>query len=160
LLLSDVLREFTAWCESSQRRGGPLMKELYERRVRGQEMAQIVQAMGLMRNSADQMLKRARDWVLERIRQRDVDQTVFQTILRGHAHKCAVSVPIGGVRAEFNSFEDVLRFVVDEMGALCPDPLRVQKYAQNPNNEGFCDVRYHVEEAGCRHCREELSEEG
>lgn len=159
LLLSDVLREFTAWCESPERRGGLVMKELYERRLRGQEMAQIAAAMGLARNTADQMLKRARDWILERIRQQDVDQSVFRTILRGaDAGRREVSVSIGDVRITFTSFHDVVRFVVDEMGALCPGPDRLEEYRQSPHQEGFRDLRYHIEEAGCRHCREEVQD--
>jgi predicted CopG family antitoxin len=39
LLLSDVLREFVEWCE--ERPSGHTMKEVYERRCRGQEVADI-----------------------------------------------------------------------------------------------------------------------
>lgn len=42
LLLSDVLREFTAWCESSQRRGGPLMKRLANGRPRPAATARVI----------------------------------------------------------------------------------------------------------------------
>lgn len=189
LLLSDVLREFTDWCEEPGRRGGATMKELYERRVRGQGPSQIAAAMGLTRNTMDQTLKRAREWIMERIRRLDVDQSVFRTIFRGRAdrqHEVSVPIMLSGprtdagkgsfgppfqqegadglrqpprqgapvIRAIFCTFEDVLRFVVDEMGALCPSESRLEAYRRRPRSEELRDVRYHVEEGGCRLCQE------
>ena len=154
-LLSDILREFVAWCEAPSRKGGTRMKELYERRVRGQEPGQIAAAMGMSRNAVDQTLKRAREWILDRIRQKDAHQSIFRTLLRGCPPRpIDVSVPLVGVRAVFHSFEDVLRFVVDEIGALCPSKERLEKYWRNPSEEECADIRYHVQECRCRHCCE------
>jgi len=154
-LLSDILREFVAWCEAPSRKGGTRMKELYERRVRGQEPGQIAAAMGMSRNAVDQTLKRAREWILDRIRQKDAHQSIFRTLLRGCPPRpIDVSVPLVGVRAVFHSFEDVLRFVVDDIGALCPSAERMENYWHNPSEEECADIRYHVQECRCRHCCE------
>jgi DNA-directed RNA polymerase specialized sigma24 family protein len=154
-LLSDILREFVAWCEAPSRKGGTRMKELYERRVRGQEPGQIAAAMGMSRNAVDQTLKRAREWILDRIRQKDAHQSIFRTLLRGCPPRpIDVSVPLVGVRAVFHSFEDVLRFVVDDIGALCPSAERMENYWRNPSEEECADIRYHVQECRCRHCCE------
>jgi RNA polymerase sigma factor (sigma-70 family) len=154
-LLSDILREFVAWCEAPSRKGGTRMKELYERRVRGQEPGQIAAAMGMSRNAVDQTLKRAREWILDRIRQKDAHQSIFRTLLRGSPLRpIDVSVPLVGVRAVFHSFEDVLRFVVDDIGALCPSAERMENYWRNPSEEQCADIRYHVQECRCRHCCE------
>ncbi|MCS7237732.1 MAG: hypothetical protein NZ899_05610 [Thermoguttaceae bacterium] len=50
---------------------------------------------------------------------------------------------------------DVVRWVVDELGAMCPAPERLQAYNQRPNDPALRDVRYHVEEAQCRICNAE-----
>lgn len=151
LLLSDVLREFTRWCES--RSNGFRMKELYERRLRDQSPSAIMEAMGMTRAAFDQTLKRARDWILNRVKQHDVHHSVFQTILVGRQQEpVEVHIPLGNIEARFASFNDVLRFVVEEMGALCPDPQRVEAYVETPNALELSDVRYHIEEADCRLC--------
>lgn len=51
---------------------------------------------------------------------------------------------------------DVVRWVIEELGALCPSAERLQAYFQNPQDPQLRDVRYHVEEAGCSICRAEL----
>jgi RNA polymerase sigma factor (sigma-70 family) len=77
---SEVLREFCRWCES--RPNGHKMKEVYERSLRGQKPAAIAKETGLARGTVDQHLKRARDWLLDRVRQADVHQSVFLTLHR------------------------------------------------------------------------------
>lgn len=57
---------------------------------------------------------------------------------------------------QLNSFGDVVRWVIDELGALCPSAARLAAYRVNPHAPEHHDVRYHVEEAGCRICRAEL----
>ncbi|MCR4415325.1 MAG: sigma-70 family RNA polymerase sigma factor [Thermoguttaceae bacterium] len=80
LLLSQVLAEFCRW---SERRPDRLaLKEAYERSLRGQSAAQIAMAMGLDRQRIDQLLHRARTWVLDRVREADVDRSVFLTLHR------------------------------------------------------------------------------
>ncbi len=152
LLLSDVLREFTRWCES--RTGGFRMKELYERRLRGQSPSTIMEAMQISRAAYDQSLKRARTWILERVKQQDVHRSVFQTVLVGRQQEpIEVQVPFGAVTATFSSFDDVVAFAVEEMGALCPSPERLDAYLRTPDAAELADIRYHVEETGCRMCQ-------
>ncbi|MCL6501408.1 MAG: hypothetical protein K6T86_01905 [Pirellulales bacterium] len=80
VLLSEILKQFARYCEASARRLP--MKEAYERGLRGQRPAEIAAALGVDRNQVDLWLKRARDWVLERVRQEDVDRSVFLTLHR------------------------------------------------------------------------------
>jgi len=61
---------------------------------------------------------------------------------------------------ELASFADVVRWVIDELGALCPSPERLTAYAANPQAAEYHDVRYHVEEACCPICRAELEAVG
>ena len=56
------------------------------------------------------------------------------------------------------SFGDVVRFVIEELGAICPSPERLAAYAADPEASEFSDIRYHVREAGCRLCRAELEQ--
>lgn len=57
---------------------------------------------------------------------------------------------------EFDSFAAVVRWVIEELGALCPSAERLAAYRADPHQTEFHDVRYHVEEAGCPLCRAEL----
>lgn len=57
-----------------------------------------------------------------------------------------------------NSFGDVVRWVVEELGAFCPSPERLAGYWLNPDAPQYQDIRYHVEEAGCPICRAERPE--
>ena len=59
---------------------------------------------------------------------------------------------------EFHSFGEVVRWVVEELGAMCPSPERLAAYARDPEASDSSDVRYHVEEAGCRLCQVELEQ--
>ncbi len=80
LLLSDVLQEFTRWCEEKPRR--LVIKEVYERSIRGQQPAQIAAATGLSPQEVYDYASQARKWVLERLRRSDVDCSVFLTLQR------------------------------------------------------------------------------
>jgi|GEM_PF-822205 RNA polymerase sigma factor (sigma-70 family) len=81
LLLSDVLAAFCRYCEANPTRLP--MKEAYERVLRGQSPKQIAQAMALKPEEVHQLIYRARHWMLDRIRQTDVDRSVFMTLF-GH----------------------------------------------------------------------------
>jgi hypothetical protein len=59
---------------------------------------------------------------------------------------------------ELHSFADVIHWVIDELDAMCPSPERLAAYAAHPHDPQFSDVRFHVEEAGCRLCQAELDE--
>lgn len=54
-----------------------------------------------------------------------------------------------------NTLGDVVRWVVDELGAMCPSAERLAAYWAHPPDPGLGDVRYHVEEAGCPICQAE-----
>lgn len=85
LTLSQVLTEFCRRCETR-----PEMlkqKEIYERSLRGQKPTEIAAALGMERGTVDVQLKRARDWILERVRQADVDRSVFLTFHRLYPEK-------------------------------------------------------------------------
>lgn len=51
------------------------------------------------------------------------------------------------------SFSDVVHWVVEELGGLCPSPERLAAYLADPSADEYRDVRYHVEEARCPLCR-------
>lgn len=60
---------------------------------------------------------------------------------------------------ELHSFADVVRWVVEELGAMCPSAERLMAYRLRPEAPEYRDIHYHVEEAGCRLCRAELERE-
>jgi RNA polymerase sigma factor (sigma-70 family) len=80
LLLSEVLEEFCRWCEACPERLS--IKEAYERSLRGEQPAAIAAGLGISPGEVYTQLNRARQWVLERIRQADVDRSVFLTVHR------------------------------------------------------------------------------
>lgn len=57
-----------------------------------------------------------------------------------------------------NTFETMVRWAIEEAGGFCPSAERLARYAREPDAVDLRDVRYHVEEAGCRLCRVELAE--
>lgn len=59
---------------------------------------------------------------------------------------------------QLDSFGEVVRWVIREMGALCPSPARLAAYRSDPEAEQYHDVRYHVDEVGCPLCRAELEQ--
>jgi len=81
LLLSDVLAEFCRWCEKRPQRLA--IKEAYERALHGQSPAQIAEAMGVPPASVHQWLHQAREWVRQRVTERDVERSVFLTLYGG-----------------------------------------------------------------------------
>ncbi|GAB4142883.1 RNA polymerase sigma factor [Thermopirellula anaerolimosa] len=84
LLLSEVLAEFCRWCEKKSAKSGEAqraaLKEAYERSLRGQSPAEIAAAMGVSPNAVYQWLHQAREWVRQRITQKDIDRSVFLTL--------------------------------------------------------------------------------
>ena len=146
LLLSDILREYVARCEQKQMQ---TQKEIYERRLRGQEPTQISSEMGVSEDNVYQHLKRARDWIMDRIQQADVARSVFQTFLRPRRETPVTSgLPDHVPR----NFHEVLQRVVHEAGVLCPSDGRLMLYFASPSEVELRDVRYHVEDAGCPLC--------
>ena len=150
LLLSDILREYVARCEQKQMQ---TQKEIYERRLRGQEPTQIASEMGVSEDNVYQHLKRARDWIMERIQQADVARSVFQTFLRPRRETPVTSgLPDHVPR----NFHEVLQRVVHEAGVLCPSDGRLMLYLASPSEVELRDVRYHVEDAGCPLCAAQM----
>jgi hypothetical protein len=164
-LLSDILYDFCQDCEREDRPEGAFRKEVYERRMRGQEIQQIVADMETSRARVDTSLHRAKQWIRQSIERRDVHRTVFATVLGGrcegqlgpenpapsvsHAEAPDPALPV------LRDMTAVLWFVLDH-GGMCPSLERLAVYAALPQAEGFSDVRYHVDEAGCQSCRVEL----
>ena len=87
LLLSDVLAEFCRWCEKKSPTSGEpkrlKLKEAYERSLHGQSPAEIAAAMGASPDAVYQWLHQAREWVRQRIAQKDIDRSVFLTLYGG-----------------------------------------------------------------------------
>lgn len=145
LLFSDILREYVSRCEEQAMQ---TQKEIYERRVRGQEPPEIAERMGLSENNVHKPLQRARGWVRKRIQAADVDRSVFQTFHVGSETPVTRGLP----EHVPHNFNDVLHLVVHEAGALCPSDGRLTLYIASPDEAELRDVRYHVEEAGCPLC--------
>lgn len=53
---------------------------------------------------------------------------------------------------QLKTLSDVVLWVIQETDAMCPSPERLAAYWANPADPSLRDVRYHVEEAGCRIC--------
>lgn len=182
ILLSQVLSDFCRWCEA--RPDGFRMKTIYERRLRSESAEEIARALGVSRNVVDVTVKRARTWIYERICRADVDRSVFATMHagRGDAPRQAPPQPHppsrrnrpGEVRPNQFAAErvhvlpgnppqtlaEVVRWVVDELGALCPSRERLEAYSTAPDESSLEDVRYHVEVARCRICTVLLQKAG
>lgn len=183
LTLSQILAEFSRWCES--RSDGHKMKEFYERSLRGQKAADIAASKNVPRGTVKVTLNRARDWVLDRIRQADVHRSVFATLHRRKPEEGAAPSLVGEVfqldpklgstsgqpdgpsRSHnppairnfptLTTFEDVVRWAIDELGAMCPSPARLQECIQTTDAVQFSDIRFHVDDVGCRLCEAELA---
>jgi DNA-directed RNA polymerase specialized sigma24 family protein len=170
ITMSQILAEFCRWCES--RPDGFKMQETYERRMRGQIPADIAFSMRVERNAVDATIKRARDWVVNRVRQADVHRSVFVTMIGGKPEESPAGVPASAGKRpveagtpasqpispapELRSFDEVVRWVIDELGAMCPSSERLAVYAERPDAVEFSDVRYHFAEAGCKLCAAEM----
>lgn len=168
-IFSDILREFCQICETS---GRLTMKEAYERKLRGESTLEIAAALNIPetnRNLLDRMLSDARDWILTRTRAKDVHQSVYETLWRrkpetGKAKRARISRRDEQLLADIrpaskpidmpllSTFEDVLRWVIDNTDALCPSRHRLQQSLRDPGADGFRDVRYHVQGYGCQIC--------
>ncbi len=174
LALSQILSEFASECERLP--AGYLRKTIYERALRGESPQAIAESLRLKRNTVDQHLKRARDWIVARIKQKDVNRSVFRTFFAGSSTSPPPSpaIPSGGPQLGQASkavgaspptgrsgwtFEAVVRWVIEEMGALCPSSERLAAYLANPQSPEFIDVQYHVRQAGCCICNAEIGKD-
>lgn len=148
LLLSDMLQEYVQRCELNH---WQTEREVYERRLHGQDAKVIMAAMGITRANFDKKLQLARDWIKQRMRQADVDRSVFQTFLRPtrDVPQLPDSVPADVPR----NFHEVLMRVVNEFGALCPSDERLARFEQQPQAAEFRDLRYHIAELPCPVCQ-------
>jgi hypothetical protein len=186
-MLSDILQEWCRHCETSAE--GLLHKEFFERLLRGQDYEAIKTVMndrfsklgkpGISKNTLYQWRKRAHQWILERVRQTDVNRSVFQTMLGPPSEKKPAVIsrpsaarkdgeargtvqPPNAVPApakqlpQVTRFGDVVLWVIEEAGALCPTSERLAEFAAHPKSVEFTDVSYHIREADCRLCSVEL----
>jgi RNA polymerase sigma factor (sigma-70 family) len=184
-MLSDILQEWCRHCETSSE--GLMHKEFFERLLRGQDY-EVIKAVldehmgkkgkgGISKNTLYQWRNRAHQWILDRVRQTDVNRSVFQTMLRPSNEKNSAvvsrSAPLlrkgkrsrGAVEASnhppqpprqppnVTRFGDVVLWVIEEAGALCPSPERLERYSSQRSLTEFPDVQYHVEEANCQLCQ-------
>jgi DNA-directed RNA polymerase specialized sigma24 family protein len=58
----------------------------------------------------------------------------------------------------FATLADVVQWVIDELGAMCPTPDRLRAFESQPNAPELRDVRYHVTVAQCKLCQAELGQ--
>lgn len=158
-LLSDVLGDYCRHCEKY---GTYTQREVFERSVRGQKSQEIAREMGL----AEQRVHEHRSRAFQRIRQdiahRDPNHSVLSSLFGIRRDRRSVPHEVAGLHAQ--TFSDLVRFVVDEVGALCPSEERLTDFVQDPNAANLADVRYHVTKAhwyadpaqtirGCRICQ-------
>ncbi len=61
---------------------------------------------------------------------------------------------------QFQSFAEVVRWVIQELGGLCPSQERLLQWKAEPQREDLRDVRFHVQEARCQICLAVLEQEG
>lgn len=150
-MLSEILKEFTSECEKNKRLS---QKQAYERLLRGQKADQIAIAMTIERNHVYQLIRRSREWLSERIRQKDVHESVFNTFRAIEADACEA-----GRRpqmCEQKSFGDLVRWVIAHTDAVCPDFERLTAYKRDRGDPQFADIRFHVEDGCCHRCQVEL----
>lgn len=148
LLLSDILQEYAQRCELQNMQ---TQREIYERKLRGQEVKIIESSMDVTRASIDKHLQRARDWISNRMQQADVEKSVFQTFLR--PKRDVPAIPDTVAEDVPRNFHEVLMRVVNEVGALCPSDERLARFEQQPQAVEFSDLRYHIQEAQCPLCQ-------
>jgi DNA-directed RNA polymerase specialized sigma24 family protein len=168
LLLSELLQEFCRECETH--RPLAIRKEVYERTCRGEDVNEIVAAMGLTCSQVFNERRAARDWLRGRILQVDVNRSVFATLHQlvyrdeekepsGRAAAEAVPVPARGSGLpgpEGQTVLDVVRWVIETARGFCPSPGRLLEWSRRRDANDLRDVRYHVVDIGCKACRSEL----
>lgn len=72
----------------------------------------------------------------------------------GPESELAASMP------KLQSFAEVVCWVIEELGAICPSRDRLLQFARQQGAQEFADVHYHVMIANCGLCRAELEAEG
>jgi DNA-directed RNA polymerase specialized sigma24 family protein len=152
-ILSEILSEYIHECELKERFS---QKEAYERALRGQKPNVIAEAMGIERNYVDQLIFRSRRWLLDRVRQRDVHQSVFRTIhcIEAEAAETGRKPRVSEVKL----LGDLVRWVMDHTDAMCPSLDRLRAFARDRGSTALPDVRFHVEDVPCHLCSAELAE--
>lgn len=152
MLVSDLLRDYVCYVEKNRMW---TQREVFERSLRGQDAAGIARDMGLPPQRAYEHRARAFQWIREQVDQRDSRGSVLASVFGG-----ASSERTATASASPRRLTDVVRWAVDQVGALCPSESRLS--ADGP------DVQYHVRAArwyhddnhgnpkqpGCRHCQE------
>jgi DNA-directed RNA polymerase specialized sigma24 family protein len=164
-LLSDVLCEFVLDCESETGKSESKRKckEAFERRLRGQSVEQIAEAMGISRAAVSSHRSRAVKEIANRSQQKDVNQSVLPSLMKINATPGETSTNEDLSEKQLSS---LVRLVVEGQGALCPSEKRLAAYRLDPYAPGYEDVHYHVIESawhwdeqdnqqpGCWRCQE------
>lgn len=150
-ILSQVLREFVSWCES--RESGYVMKQMYERRLRGQTPSQIAEQMQTKTSHVNTVMDRARGWIFEHLSRNEEVKSIFETIFVS-PRRPKKPVKVNG--DTIGTMGDVIRWVIQNTDAMCPSNLRLRQYAASPGRPELQDVAYHVKQAPCRICQVEL----
>jgi len=173
-LMSNIFQEFCRHCETKNKNP---QKQAYERTLRGQKPVKIAKAMGISRSYVDVHVKRARDWFHSRIGQVDGNDSVLNTLRRlwrrttpraretrdpqpNPIDQQSDSIEPNSARPrmpQFQSVGEVCHWVIEDLGGMCSSLERLAKYRQHPDSTELSDLRYHVQEAGCRLCGEDLS---
>lgn len=150
-MLSELLKEFTSECE---RDGRLAQKQAYERAMRGQKPDRIAVAMKINRNHVYQHIHRSREWLFERVRQKDVHESVFTTFhaIEAEARKVGRKPRM----SEVTCLGDLVHWVMANTDAMCPSEDRLREFIPHRQDPQFADIRFHVEEACCHRCRVEL----
>lgn len=158
LLVSDLLRDYIRHVETYQMW---TQAEVFERSLRGQNVAQISAEMRLNPQRTYEYRARAFQWLRTQCEQRDARGSILASAFeptparesddKSHLHPRRMA--------------DVIRWAVDTVGALCPSPSRLA--AAGP------EIDYHVRSSrwveerhsnqaqaapGCRHCRAALAD--
>lgn len=166
-LLSDVLCDYVAECEQS---GAWNERELMERLLRGQSRKDAAREMGISMNQLNVTMsphdkKRGRFRLQKLMQQKDVHRSVFATYFGGDAGQKRDKRPLpdGVVPYHQASVVELIGWLIDDVGAMCPSDERLIEFAATDVNAlaadptAFRDVRYHVHEAKCVLCQVTLA---
>lgn len=157
-LLSEILQSYCRYCEKQSRM--LVGKEIFERTLRGEPMETVVSAMGLTDAQFYSAVNRANHRMNEFLKEHDQARSVFLTLYRQqadhplqtqkHNRKLNDTVPA------IYTTSDLFRWLLDQAGAMCPAPDRLEDYAANPIAD-ISDIHYHISIAKCPLCTAQLN---
>jgi len=157
-LLSDVLRDFVLDCEKRQ---AWIERELMERLLRGQNREEAARAMNISMEHLYQTSGQGRKHLQELMQKQDVHRSVFVSFFGQPREKRPL--PDGAVPAHQAELTGLIRFLIEEAGAMCPSDSHLEAFAREGKSAreadpvAFRDVWYHVNEARCPLCATTLA---